>query len=432
MKNLKKTLSIILFLCLVFNATAAYAAENGSSTETEKTPQSAQETVVSTDGGKEEVIYVMTDANGKTENVYVVNIYNGTEITDYGNYSSVQLLNTNDMISSDGDRLTFTTKADKAYLQGNIEEKSIPWNIEISYTLDGKQISADELAGKSGSLQIRFKVTENEKYSSFYENYALQASFTLDTKLCDNITADGGTIANVGRKKQITYTILPDKGIDTVITADVHDFEMDSVSINGIKLNLNIDVDSSELLEKITELQDGISKLNDGTGDLNSGAEKLNTGASELVSGANDLSNGAASLNDGAGKVYSGTVSLSNGAKELKSGASSLADGSAELSGGMQELYYGTTKLSNGTTELYDKTADMDTQVSEKLDSVLDSLKGTDEVISFVSEKNTDVEAVQFVIKTQAIEIPQEEAPQEQAEEKLSFWQKLLRLFGLY
>ena len=156
MKNLKKTLSIILFLCLVFNATAAYAAENGSSTETEKTPQSAQETVVSTDGGKEEVIYVMTDANGKTENVYVVNIYNGTEITDYGNYSSVQLLNTNDMISSDGDRLTFTTKADKAYLQGNIEEKSIPWNIEISYTLDGKQISADELAGKSGSLQIRF------------------------------------------------------------------------------------------------------------------------------------------------------------------------------------------------------------------------------------------------------------------------------------
>ena len=62
---------------------------------------------------------------------------------------------------------------------------------------------------------------------------------------------------------------------------------------------------------------------------------------------------------------------------------------------------------------------------------ILDSLQGSSEIISFVSKK-TDVESVQFVIKTQAIEFHASDTVQEEAEEYLSFWQKLLRLFGLY
>ena len=62
---------------------------------------------------------------------------------------------------------------------------------------------------------------------------------------------------------------------------------------------------------------------------------------------------------------------------------------------------------------------------------ILDSLQGSSEIISFVSKK-TDVESVQFVIKTKAIEFHASDTVQEEAEEHLSFWQKLLRLFGLY
>lgn len=52
--------------------------------------------------------------------------------------------------------------------------------------------------------------------------------------------------------------------------------------------------------------------------------------------------------------------------------------------------------------------------------------------LSFVSEKNTHVNAVQFVIKTAAIE--KAEVPLDDAGESapLTFWQKLLRLVGLY
>ena len=54
------------------------------------------------------------------------------------------------------------------------------------------------------------------------------------------------------------------------------------------------------------------------------------------------------------------------------------------------------------------------------------------DVTSFVSEKNTNVDSVQFVIQTEAIEIVEAVNNVPVVEEKLNFWQKLLRLFGLY
>ena len=58
----------------------------------------------------------------------------------------------------------------------------------------------------------------------------------------------------MGSDKQLTYTILPGKGIDTVITADVTDFEMDAAAINGVRLNLDVDVDDTDLMDKVDEL----------------------------------------------------------------------------------------------------------------------------------------------------------------------------------
>lgn len=109
-------------------------------------------------------------------------------------------------------------------------------------------ITPDNLAGKSGKLKIKIKIEKNEScISDFYDSYALQASLTLDTENCKNITAENATMANVGADKQISYTVLPGKGLDAEITADVTDFEMDAVSINAVKMNLNIEIDDTEL-----------------------------------------------------------------------------------------------------------------------------------------------------------------------------------------
>ena len=53
--------------------------------------------------------------------------------------------------------------------------------------------------------------------------------------------------------------------------ANVADFEMDAVSINGIPLSLDIDVDDSELTEEIDKLTDAVDEIDDVTSKLTDG-----------------------------------------------------------------------------------------------------------------------------------------------------------------
>ncbi len=88
----------------------------------------------------------------------------------------------------------------------------------------------------------------------------------------------------MGSDKQISYTILPNKGIDTSITADVKDFEMDAVSINGVNLNLDIDIDSSEISDEVAELNDGVTKIDDGANSVSDGFDKEQNSARAALS----------------------------------------------------------------------------------------------------------------------------------------------------
>ncbi len=274
---------------------------------------------------KEEVIYVMTDASGKVLDTEVVNIFAGGNITDYGDYSAVKMLNTTDVITQNNDKITFSSSRDKVYYQGTLKDKNIPWNISIRYFLNGKEYSAEDIAGKSGSLEIRFSISENSNVkSSFYDDYALQASFTLDTEKCKNISSSGATIANVGSDKQLTYTILPGKGIDTVIKANVTDFEMDAVSINGVSLNLNIEVDDEVITEKVNDVVSAVDKVNDGANEVNDGARKLADAMGSLSSGLSSINANNSKLTDGAYTAYEGLCSAATTALNSELSANGL------------------------------------------------------------------------------------------------------------
>lgn len=138
---------------------------------------------------------------------------------------------------------------------------------------------------------------------------------------------------------------------------------------------------------------------------------------------------------------YTGAVSsAAAGAKELKlnmdtlySNTGTLRLSVGELQDAVGKLYDGTKELASGTAEFVDETADMDTQIREEIESMTSSITGGDgETVSFVSDENTSVHSVQFVIKTAVIEKAGTAGDDAAAEAPLTFWQKLLRLFGLY
>lgn len=355
---------------------------------------------------KEEVIYVNLTSGGSVREMYAVNIFDDKNVTDYGDYLSVELLNTTDNINQNGDEITFSSSADRVYYKGKMKSTIMPWNISIKYYVDGKEYTPEEAAGKSGKMEIYFKVSKNEAYDGpFYDAYALQASFTLDTEIAKNITAADATLANVGKKKQLTYTILPGEGIDTVITADVTDFEMDAASINGIPLNMNIQVNDADLMNKVDELLGGIEDLDNGADELNSGVNQLSDATrDDLQPGVNQLNDGMKDLNDGVLKIQDGLDELNSKSYELTSGSAQVLSAlntinsqlnSQEQKENINQLVSGSAGIKDGITNLTGKLGELQAGVSyAKFMDALSAGSGnaiTAETISQLKQYNTQV-----------------------------------------
>lgn len=318
MKHTKRIISVLLVALIVIGVMpfSAFAAS-------ENTP-------------KEEVVYINLNADGSVKEINVVNIFDldkDGQIIDYGKYESLRNMTTTDKIGYSGETVTIDTKAGKLYYEGKLDSNVMPWNIAIRYYMDGKEYKASDIAGKSGNLKITMKITENANcIGNFFEGYALQASVTLDTKKCSNIHADGATVANVGSDKQLTYTILPNKGADIEITANVTDFEMSGIAINGLKLNLAIDIDDAEIQSKIDEIIGAVEDLDEGAGELKDGAE--------------DLYDGTKLLNDKVGELYTGVGALNGGAADLSNGLSAITAKNKELLDGAYEAFKGLCSAS--------------------------------------------------------------------------------------
>lgn len=184
---------------------------------------------------------------------------------------------------------------------------------------------------------------------------------------------------------------------------------------------------------------DQIMKSKEVTDQITAAVAAANSAAASVAELKGQLDN-YSFFYDGLKEYTSAISNAANGANEVKinmdtlyANVGTLETSVGDLNNGVKELYDGTTELKNGTGEFVKETDGVDAEVSDEIDSMISSMSGSDiEITSFVSEKNTNIESVQFVIQTEAIKVAEAVDTEPVVEEKLNFWQKLLRLFGLY
>ena len=127
-------------------------------------------------------------------------------------------------------------------------------------------------------------------------------------------------------------------------------------------------------------------------------------------------------FHEGLAQYASGLSALAENYGQLESGANQLANGTGQLAGGAGELSSGMNQLNASTITLPEtmkrQIADMTAEFDfPKFDPV-----------SFVSPQNANVEAVQFVMTTAAIEQPETPEPEEPEQEQ-TIWDRFLALF---
>lgn len=284
---------------------------------------------------KEEVIYGILDQSGGLKSISVVNSFvldKEATIADYGLYASVQSLSSTETIQTSGNFISFIAKSGRISYQGELADRQLPWIVEISYFLNGQAIDPKELDGKSGNLRIAIDTSKNTaEKGSFFDDFSLQVTIPMKMEFSKNIVTSGATVADNGSTKQFSYVVLPGENGAIELTADVTDFEMDPISLAGIRMTFDLPLD----IDKISQ---NIDLLVSSAGKLDSGALKLLEGATALQAGMQKYQEGFSFLNSQIGDLKTGASALETGIIDLSAGLTALSDQGASLRTGAQNI----------------------------------------------------------------------------------------------
>ncbi|MCR5468720.1 MAG: hypothetical protein K6F37_07155 [Lachnospiraceae bacterium] len=323
--------------------------------------------VTEEESGKDETVYVIADAYGnegeKIVSEWLKNTDGSDTLKDSSTLKNITNVKGNETFTQDGDEITWNAEGNDIYYQGTTD-KEVPVTEKVTYYMDGEEMSAEDIAGKSGHLKIRIDYTNNQtedveingKKETITVPFIVASGMVLNDKF-RNIEVSNGKVISNGSSDIVLGIATPglkeslgiedeDKLEDVEIPeyvemeADVEDFEMSSiltVVTNSSTLDVN-DLELDDLDDKIDELQDGSSKLVDGSDELADGVDTLNDSLGDFSKGMGDLKTGIKNYTDGAKQVADGISTLNSNTSALKSGVGTLNSSASTLNSGVSKL----------------------------------------------------------------------------------------------
>lgn len=347
-----------------------YAEENTSKTNESSDKQTTSSTK------KTETVYAVLNGDGSLSDIVVSGwLHNDAGIKNLKeklNLTDVKNVKTDEVPEDNNGEYTWNSDSNDIYYQGNSTEQ-LPVTMQITYELDGQQLSQEELKGKSGHLKINIHLTNvnsetktiNGKNVIIHPFYVAGGMLSLNNDHYSNTTCDQGKIVTDGSKQMLVFAAVP--GLkDTLESADLSKVS-DQLSI-GDDINIECDVtdcdelnlmmgmsneeDISDILDEgdsIEELTNGITKLMDADDQLVDGSQKLADGTQQLITESEPLTSSSGSIRT----LSNGALTLNSGALRLKAALAQYTDGVGQLNDGVNALYAipdGANQISLGMT----------------------------------------------------------------------------------
>lgn len=456
-KYIVRVVAGVLTIALVgagIGATAVFAEKNSTAVtaEADSTTGSSKDaddiadklmdsvSLKDNDADKDESVYLISDANGNVNKTIVVDHLKNKDkkdtLEDASNLSDIENVKGKEKFTQSGDKLTWQAGGKDIYYQGTATEEP-PVTQKVTYYLDGKEISPEDLAGKSGKVKIRFDYTNTTSYTETVngEKQTVSVPFAAITGLVlgdgfENIEVTNGKAEVSDSSSVVLGYALPglkdslgikDGDLDGDVnipeymemTADVENFSMpaamtfvvnasDYVSTDGIDTS-DLDDMINDLKDASTQLQDGSKTLAEGTDTLADGLSTLQSKLGTFASGVGTLQSGLKTYTDGVSTLSGGLNTLGNstgalvsGADKLNSGAGQLASGSATLKDGLKTYTDGASQLNTGLNQLNDNTGSLATGVT----SLNDGAKTLSDGINAANKGAAGVSAGAAQLKT--------------------------------
>lgn len=354
---------------------------------------------------KTETVYSVLNSDGSISDTIVSSWLHDEDginnIKETLNLTDVKNIKSNEKPSKDGNTYTWNAKGNDVYYEGTAT-KQLPVSVKIRYELDGQEISANDIQGKSGHLKLTISFTNNYskvkningKSIVIHPSYLAGGMLNMSTGKFSNVKCESGKIVNDGTNEMLAFANIPglnetlkSAGLDKVnnqlgisdnvtVEADVNDFDLGSIMVG---MTNEIDL-ASELgdIGSVSELTDGIDQLIEADNQLIDGSKQLYDGTTQLkeqaapLTGSSDqvrqLSAAAIQLNDGVKALQTGLTAYTNGVDTLAAGSQQLygiPQGVSQIQTGVSgNLGQGKTNLLDGATQLNEGLKQLEAQVN--------------------------------------------------------------------
>lgn len=321
---------------------------------------------------KTETVYSVLNSDGSISDTIVSSWLHDEDginnIKETLNLKDVKNIKSNEKPSKDGNTYTWNAKGNDVYYEGTAT-KQLPVSVKLRYELDGQEMSAKDMEGKSGHLKLTISFTNNYsevkningKSIVIHPSYLAGGMLNMSTGNFTNVKCESGKIVNDGTNEMLAFANIPglnetlrSAGLDKVnnqlgisddvtVEADVNNFDLGSIMVG---MTNEIDL-ASELGEigSVSELTDGIDQLIEADDQLIDGSKQLYDGTTQLKEQAAPLTGSS----DRVRQLSSGAIQLNDGVKALQTGISQYTAGSSQIISTAQQGLY---DISQGTGQL--------------------------------------------------------------------------------
>lgn len=388
---------------------------------------------------KDETVYLISDASGNVNQTIVsdhlINRDKSDTLKDKSSLKDIENVKGDETFSQSGDDLTWQADGNDIYYQGTSTAQA-PVSQKVTYYLDGKEISPEDLAGKSGKVTIHFDYTNNSTYTETVNGeevtvcvpFAAITGMVLDDSF-SNVEVTNGKVQNTGKGNIVIGYALPglkdsldlndddlDEDVDIPesfeVTADVENFSLETamtvvanagsfLSTDGSSDLSSVDDMIDTLTDASEQLQDGSKQLSDGLDTLQSSLKEFSTGMNTLSGGIKSYTDGAKTLGNGIGSLKNGMDSLAGSAPALIDGVNQLKTGSSQAASGAGQLvagYEGTSEqagLVDGAKQLADGAAQVASGVAAVQDGASQLKTGSQSAVSGAGQLQSGVAELQ-------------------------------------
>ncbi len=322
----------------------------------------------------DETYYATLDYYGAPTQASVVKSYQlrgHTSVTDYGVYDEVINLTDSTSPVIDGGKLTFTPQpgAEKFYFEGRTTQpfEDLPWTIAVSYKLNGAPARAEDLAGKTGLVEIDIDAVPNLRAPAYTrDNLVLTVAAVFNDDDITSLHAEGGQVQLIGNLRTVLLAVLPGEEQHFAIQVGSDSFFFSGLLFLAVPATLGQLDKIAELKEAKEDLEDSADTLSNSLDAILDSLDGMSGSLSATAAGLDRLNRARGTVSDRKDDIYA----AADGLHDLEAARAAVSAGKDGLSQSADLALDSLDSLSTSLAAL-DRYGDM---VSATLDETVDTL----------------------------------------------------------